>query len=234
MFLGIMIYFGFKEPPKQVIDEVKKTNPQVNKEVGNMLHDENNFVTPTNGMPTKDIQVMKDIDNTDMSTIPDVTNADSVSEIVKKNERIRDLIYTYQDFQLNYLRYRQVTSGEKFPDKGKFLKDAYEKSLEKLFTFNTEDDYKLLIDFAISREWRPIVKQYFFNRLSEVQNNFKDTVIIDKLDSIKEEESILLLLKGLSRKLSPENKERIINAFTKVPQNYDKVKKELQDIINKQ
>ncbi len=234
VFFGIMIYYGFKEPPKEVIEEVKRKNPAVEKEIHNMLYEKNNPTISTNSVQIKDAQVAKNTQDTATSTIPTSASMSAVSEIVEKNERMRDLIYAYKDFQLNYLRYQQATSGEKFPDKGKFLKEAYEKSLEKLFSFNTEDDYKVLIDFAISKEWKPIVKQYFFNRLSEVQNDLKDSVIIEKLNNIKQEENILLLLKGLSKKLSPKNKERVINIFTKMPTQYDKAKKELQDIINKQ
>lgn len=235
IFLGIMIYFGFKEPPKEIIEDVKRTNLSVNKEINRMLQKENvTATTISSGNTTESENIVsgQNVDNSISTT--DSNEVDSVRDIVKKNERARDLIYAYKDFQLNYLRYQQATSGGKFPEKGKFLKEAYEQSLEKLLSFNTEDDYRLLIDFALSREWRDLVRQYFFNRLGSVQDNIKDTVILEKLLQPLPEKNVALLLKGLSPKLSQENKERIINIFAKIPPNYGEAKEKIQDIINRQ
>lgn len=237
VFLGIMVYFGVKEPPKEIIEEVKKTNPLVTERISQILRKESNHKKGVDKEPLvtmENEQDVKSMEGENTSTLKESSEkVESVSEIVEKNRRIKELISTYKDFQLNYLRYQQATSGGKFPEKGKFLKDAYEQSLEKLLSFNTEEDYKLLIDFALSREWRRPVKEYFFTKLAEVQNNIKDAIIIEKLANSTAEENMILLVKGLSIKLSPENREKILNVFTKIPPNFEKAKKEIENVINR-
>ncbi len=234
-FFSLMVYYGFKEPPQEIIEEVKKTNPVIEKKIDELLKEnDKNFLQNTSTIKENNT-INKHINNTSDHPPNNTTHTtmQSVNEIVEKNKRVIEMIYTYKEFQINYLRYQQVTSGEKFPQKGQHLKIEYEQSFQKLLSFNTEEDYKFLIDQALN-EWRPNVKNYFFNKLSETQSDIKDKIILEKLPKLSKEENVIYLLKGLSKRLSPESKERLLNALSKIRPEFDTAKKEIQNIVNKQ
>ncbi|MFN7181130.1 MAG: hypothetical protein ACK4NF_00410 [Planctomycetota bacterium] len=228
----MLVYHGFKEPPPQIIEEVKKSNPVVQKKIDQLLQEEKTpELPPVTGQQNS--KIISDFENANLPDNSPTTSMQAVSEIVEKNKRVTQIIYTFKEFQINYLRYQQATSGDKFPEKGKYLKEVYEGAFQKLLTYTTEEDYKFLIDLALN-ERRHNVKNYFFTRLSDIHDDIKDKIIIERLSKLSDQDNIIFLLKGLNKKLSPENKERLINVFSLISPTFENAKKEIQNILNNQ
>lgn len=171
-------------------------------------------------------------EKTSLSNNPSITSTsqkppDSTSLKVNNEQEDRflqqvKLVNKFNDYRLNFLRWRQASNGGKVKNKAtEFYEKAYLKEKEEMkkIAQSSEDMLKDCINLMFTSGVDPTTAEEFASLLSSIDSNAKEKYLIERINNLKKVEVKKALIKSLGDKIHKKTYESLVDLMTREKDN---------------